>query len=199
MIHESVHWKERLAKDAEIIDRWAAKAKVTDRRSVLIEQKVFLAAYTMRKLAEGGKLSSSFEELSIQCLVCAVADGQLVTSLNNHRINKLYDLATPSRCTTKIQDLLNLIVHSLVFGELLREDDTIESFFVTSDRKWSNLWFVNMDNFTSTMRHVAQDYPSSEVRAFDPKKKNWIIWRGDGEPPTHIQRKIEKAMEAWHK
>jgi len=55
MIHESRPWRALLAKDAEIIDRWTAKQKWTGHRSVLLERKIFQAAYSMRKLAEAKK------------------------------------------------------------------------------------------------------------------------------------------------
>jgi hypothetical protein len=69
VINESWPWKRRLAKDADIIERWAAKPKITDRRSFLLEEKIFLAAYAMRKLVEANKLSSSFEGSSINCRI----------------------------------------------------------------------------------------------------------------------------------
>jgi len=61
MISESAPWKDHLALDANLIERWAAKPRSTARRSYIIEQKVFLTAYAMRKLLEGEKLSNSLE------------------------------------------------------------------------------------------------------------------------------------------
>lgn len=199
MIHESAPWKERLGKDAEIIERWAAKPKITSRRSFVIEQKVFLAAYAIRKLLEGRKLSSSFEGHTFRCQMFSVSAGQMVTFWNIHRFDELYDLSKPAKRATNVPDLLDLIVHSMVFGELLRDDDTVEGFLVTSDRKRSNLWFVDLSDFTAMMRQVSKDYPSVAVRMFDRDTKEWIFWQGDGDPPAHTQKKMEKARSAWRK
>ena len=56
MIWESYPWKNQLIADAAIIKRWASKTQHTQRRSMLIERKVFLAAYIIRKLDDDYKL-----------------------------------------------------------------------------------------------------------------------------------------------
>ena len=56
LIHEGGPWKERLAKDADVIERWSAKTGVMERRSFLVEQIVFLAAYAMRSNCSPGWL-----------------------------------------------------------------------------------------------------------------------------------------------
>jgi hypothetical protein len=53
MIRESWPWRDRLAKDADLIDRWTAKTADSERRSFLIEQKVFFAAYERPGLPGG--------------------------------------------------------------------------------------------------------------------------------------------------
>jgi hypothetical protein len=75
MIWESGPWKDVLLADAGLLERWAVKTKVTSRRSLLIERKVFLAAYTIRKHWEAQKLSTSFRDLSFRCLTyLAISD-----------------------------------------------------------------------------------------------------------------------------
>lgn len=41
MIHESAPWKSHLLRDAALIERWAAKPGHSERRSFIIERKVF--------------------------------------------------------------------------------------------------------------------------------------------------------------
>jgi hypothetical protein len=92
MIHESGPWKERLAKDAEILDRWSQKANVSERRSALIEQKIFLAAYSMRKLYEAEKLSSSFDTTNVRCEVFKALPGKTLTKRHRDTFTQVYDL-----------------------------------------------------------------------------------------------------------
>lgn len=130
-------WKDRLAKDAALVARWASKTRHSERRSVLIEQKVFLAAYVMRKLLEAGKLSSSFDGLTLQIETVPLRIGKRVDRHSRHDLPGLYDFDRSSRQPIAASALLNVIIHSLIFSEVVREDDTVEGFFVTSDRKRS--------------------------------------------------------------
>lgn len=117
MIHESAPWKDRLAKDADFIDRWAAKPKITERRSVLIEQKTFVAAYSIRKLLQAGKLSSSFEGRSVPCDAAPLVRGKKIDRYNAHRYVELYDFDKMARQAISAPALLDLLIHSLLFAE----------------------------------------------------------------------------------
>ncbi|KRE15072.1 hypothetical protein ASE63_17700 [Bosea sp. Root381] len=101
MIHESAPWKAHLVRDARLIERWAAKPKHSERRSFLIERKVFLAAYAMRKLDDGIKLSDLLTA-DMQVLRFPPAQGGF-TLRNNHSFDECFDLENPvlsrsSRC-----------------------------------------------------------------------------------------------------
>ncbi len=56
MIYESYPWKRDLLRDADIIERWAAKKTDSEYRSMLLEKKVFLSAFVIRKLIEDYKV-----------------------------------------------------------------------------------------------------------------------------------------------
>jgi len=189
MIHESHPWRIRLSKDADLIDRWAAKTKITDYRSFLIEQKVFLAAYAMRKLVEAKKLSSSFDHKNLSCRIFPAFKEKKASPWNSHHFDEFFNLDSPSESTLNIRSLMDLLVHSFLFIESVREDNTIDGFLVNSDHKRSNLWFVNLSDFTATMRHVAADYVSSSVIIWDDKAQQWREWRGHGEPPDDFCKK----------
>ena len=197
MIHESDPWRNILTNDAKLIDKWAAKPSISERRSVLLETKVFLAAYIMRKLVEAGKISSAFEDKNFRCDVFPIRKGNPLSRWNNHQLEKLYDLFSPSKKSINALDLLDLIVHSLAFTEVIREDLTIEGFYVTSERKQENLWFVILTDFTSTMRHVAKDWPAVGMRVRNPADDGWIEWRGKGNPPVHVEKKMAGARRKF--
>lgn len=190
MIHESAPWKNHLLKDADLLDRWAAKTSVSERRSFIIEQKVFLAAYAMRKLIEGRKLSSSFEDRSLRCNVFANTSDRLVTPRNNHRFHEFYDLSRPVSTAINIPVLIDTVIHSLVFCESYRDDFTLESFFVTSDKRRSKLWLIKLADFTKTMRKAGHDYPPSSLGIANQTTGEWQEWRGNGQAPSHFRRKI---------
>lgn len=191
LIYESWHWKKRLAKDAETIERWASKAAVTDRRSFLLEEKIFLAAYAVRKLADLQKLESSFDDRVVLCQMFSSTSDEITIS-NNHRPDELYDFSKSIRSAIRSIDLLNLIIHSLIFIEVMNDDFTVQAFLVTSDKKrYNGLWMVSIRDFIKLIRKAANSYPSTLVRVFDRDHNDWFSWRGEGEPPQHIRRKIE--------
>jgi hypothetical protein len=142
------------------LERWCAKTSVTERRSMLIERKVFLAAYTIRKLYEAQKLSTSFRDQSLRCRTYpAISD-----RITHHSVglDELYDFGSTEDRVIAGRDLIDLIIHSFVFSELLSGDWMVEGFFVTSDKKrYERLWFVEMKAFIDLMRQIGSDYPST--------------------------------------
>ena len=65
MIRESAPWKAELLRDADLIERWAKKTVASERRSALLERKVFVSAYAIRRLNEAVKISSRFREVTL--------------------------------------------------------------------------------------------------------------------------------------
>lgn len=193
MILESGPWKDQLAKDAGMIDRWAAKTAHTERRWFLIEHKVFLAAYAMRKLIEGKKLSSSFEGSNVKCEVYSLMAGQSPPSWNSGDIDEAYDFSDPVRRSAGAPELLDTIIHSLLFALSVRQDETIDGFYVTSDHRSDKLWLISLPVFTKMMRQVAADYPSSVRMVRDPDTGKWIAWQGHGDPPPDVAQKFDRA------
>jgi hypothetical protein len=75
--------------------------------------------------------------------------------------------------------LLNLLVHSFVFVEVIGENDVCEGFMVTSDYELSKgLVQVEMRAFVELMRDAASDNPSEMRYTRDAKTGRWIIWAG---------------------
>lgn len=194
MIWESAPWKEKLLADADLLERWSTKKRISQRRSFLVEQRVFLAAYAIRKLIEAGKLSSSFEGRAMECQTfSAVSD--YITVKNSHRIHELYDLECPIKRVISAMDLINVIIHSFIFSEALGDDDSIDGFFVTSDRKrYDCLWWVDVGQYIRLMREVGHDYPACSHAVFDDEKNEWVEWRGTGNPPPYIEEKLNATI-----
>jgi hypothetical protein len=183
MIHESAPWKTHLARDADLIERWAAKPGHSERRSFLIERKVFLAAYAMRKLDDAAKLST--DTLGSPMAVSRfppILPGY--SEVNSHRWDEFFDLENAARVDLSRRRVLNLLVHSLVFVEVLGETDTFDAFMVTSDQEQARgLVQVEVAAFVDLMRLAANDYPMAMRRTLDSTSGRWRIWAGHEEPP----------------
>jgi hypothetical protein len=196
MIWESYPWKSQLVADAEIIRRWASKTQVTDRRSTLIERKVFLAAYAIRKLYESFKLSTAFRERSLPCLTYPAKSGS-ITPLNVHKVVELYDFDRPKTEAVSARHLMDIIVHSLVFSEMLGDDLTVEGFLVTSDRRRNCLWQIETGLFVNLMRDVGNDYPPTSQMARNPETGDFVVWQGQGAPPKSFEDRAHRIVNEY--
>lgn len=186
MIHESAPWKTHLARAADLIERWAAKSGHSERRSFLIERKVFLAAYAMRKLDDAAKLST--DTLGTPMAVSRYPpsrDGY--SEVNSHRWDEFFDLENAARVDLPRRRVPNLLVHSLLFVEMLGEAETFDAFLVTSDHEQARgLVQVEVVAFVALMRLAANDYPTSRRRTLDSSTGRWRICAGNDEPPPEI-------------
>lgn len=192
MIFESAPWKKQLVADARIIERWAAKKQVSKRRSILIEKKWFLAAYSIRKLYEAQKISTAFGDRSLRCPTYE-ATSTPIHRMNSHRLGELYDLENSVEKSIAVLDLINLLIHSYLFVEVIGDDEVLEGVFVTSDRtRHDCLWFIRVGEFLRIMRDVGNDYPSAHHAALDGNRGDWYVWQGEGEPPRHAVAAMEK-------
>jgi hypothetical protein len=183
MIHDSSPWKIQLACDADLIERWAAKPRLSERRSFLMERKVFLAAYSMRKLDEAAKLSTTILSAPVEVIRFAPTQSGF-SEINNHRFDSYFDLTDPEPYMLPGRRLMNILIHSLVFVEVSSETSTYDAFMVTSDReREKGLVQVQVGSFVALMRLAADDHPSTIQRKLDPKSGRWSTWAGHGEPP----------------
>jgi hypothetical protein len=195
MIADSVPWKDHLLKDADLIERWAATARPSKRGSILIERKVFVSAFAMRKLIECEKVSNEIEGRSVRAERFELLPGQKLDWWKRHSFWEAFDVNAPTTCSLGAGDLLDIILHSKVFSECVyaEVDLRISGFFVTSDRRDNHLWLVPLTAYTDLMRRIGNDYPSVGRIVFDGEGKHYS-WRGHGEPPVHVARKLETML-----
>ena len=175
MIAESYPWKRDLLRDAGIIERWAAKKTNSEYRSMLLEKKVFLSAFVIRKLIEDHKLTDDIRELSIFCRVYP-ARGTDVDIMNWHKVDEHYDLSSQQRADINIKSLASQIIHNLIFMFQFIEEGSspISGFFVTSDwGKDKQLYGVTLTDYLFAMRSVGNDWVA--VRHAEKTTGGWKI------------------------
>jgi hypothetical protein len=175
MISESYPWKRDLLRDADIIERWAAKKTNSEYRFMLLEKKIFLSAFVVRKLIEDRKLTDAIKEYSISCRVFP-ARGTDVDIMNWHHIDEHYDLSSQQRADTNIKSIASQIIHNLIFiFEFIKEGSSpISGFVVASDwGKDKQLYGVTLTDYLIAIRSVGNDWVK-EYRA-EKTKNGWKI------------------------
>jgi hypothetical protein len=149
----------------------------------LLERKLFLAAYSLRKLDEAAKLSTATLDAALEVARYAPAKSGY-SEINSHRFDEFFDLEKPETAMLPARRLVNVLIHSLVFVEALADDGAIEGFIVTSDyERERGLIHVDMSVFVGLMRRAAEDFPTSFTRRFNSKTGRWRIWSGSSDPP----------------
>lgn len=181
MIFESAPWRSDLLRDAAVLERWLGKP-VGERRSVIIEKKMFVGAYAMRRLLQSGKLSTSTESKNV-----SVDRFPSIKNMEKHNrwfIDEHYDFAKGEPANLTIPRLLDLLIHSFVFQEWFDESERETKIVFTSDRTRNQyLWLIRTSAFVTLMRFVADDNPAVYTRHFDAERNRWVEWRGVGNPP----------------
>jgi hypothetical protein len=195
MISESWPWKQQLLKDADLIDRWASK--VSTRRSFLIEKKVFLSAYAMRKLFDAEKLSSNLNGRNVSAQRYDPIPEKKMTWWTTQSFHQVFNLQVPVRCSVPVRDVLNLIIHSRVFAEAIysETDLRVQGFFLNSDNNDDKLWRIPIAAFTALMRIVGKDNPTTAYFEFDRQAGKHRTWRGNGSPIPNIADTLERARD----
>jgi hypothetical protein len=196
MIWESWPWRQGLLRDADTLERWGRK-NPTDRRAFLIEQKVFNGAYAIRKLYQAQKLSSSFDDLNMKCRLYPCR-ATIITQQDDHKFKEHYKFEAPRLCTIGAKRLIDMIIHSFTFAEVIDDDGYVEALLITSDRfRYTGLWEIEFFDLVRLMRAVGNDSPSSCHAILDRPSGEWVTWRGHGKPPNHICKRFDELKAAW--
>lgn len=182
MIYESAPWKRDLVSDADLIERWCGKP-ASERRSFIIEKKVFVGAFSVRKLIEASRLSASFSGQSVQ-VKSYPANGARVHRFNNHHFDRHYWLENPEIVSLSAARLMDLIIHSFTFIEVVDEAESIEAFLLTSDRtRMTRLYEVPINVYTKLLRSAGTDFPAAQRYQLDDKSGDFrLVLPEAGEP-----------------
>lgn len=176
MIYESWPWRHDLLKDADLIERWLRKP-IGERRSVLLEKKVFVAAYAVRKLLESDKLSSATDKREIP--IDRFPSIKPISKQDRWDIHLHYNLEHGSPDTLPLYRLIDLIIHSFIFLEWQNEDSDTWYFALTSDRtRDKELYLIAFDEYLKLLRYVANDDPQVIIYRRDPETNQRTEWRG---------------------
>lgn len=157
MIWDSWPWKRKLARQAILLHKRKNQKRWTEVSSASVEQEIFLAAYSIRKLLDANKLSDEIESSKLQALAYE-PNGHMVDIMNWHKIDQLYNLSRSSHTTISLREFCNQIIHSFVFMFSVSSDNGLEGLFFTSDRdRSSRLLYLSIDEVIAIMKHVSKD------------------------------------------
>lgn len=165
-----------LIRDADTIVRWSVKP-VGERRSFLMERKLFLAAYSLRKLSDDHKLSTATLNAGAPVMIASARKPGF--SNLRHLPDRYFDMANLVAREMTWRRVLSLMIHSTVFLELQGDDGRYEGFMVTSDQQQRRgLVQVDLAGFVGLIRQAAEDYPSALRHSWVATENRWVTWTG---------------------
>jgi len=160
MIWESHFWKDDLLKYAAVLQKKTRQKVWRESSGVVVEKTVFLGFYSIRKLFEAKKLSTSFESLEIPALIYPPT-GKVVTLMNWHRTEELFEVEKPKMARMALPYLANQVIHSFIFHHGVNERGGLSFILLASDhQRKKGLYRISIRQVISVFRKVGKDYPS---------------------------------------
>ena len=168
MIYESSPWKRELIKDADIIFRWSAKKTNSDYREFVLEKKIFLSAFSIRKLIDDCKITDKVKNHLLPCVEFKKISERNINFTNRHRVPDYFDFScSTNKRSVRMYDLTNQIIHSVIFifsfDEGTQENKLrvpVSGFLVSSDRKSNkgkSVYLIGVEDYVKAMRLVGND------------------------------------------
>lgn len=194
MIYESGPWKDKLLGDAKRLRDLMQATRTPLRRTFAIEQVFFLSAFSMRKLWEAHKLSTTWGTGTVPCKQFKLGS-HVPTVLSRHDIDEFYDLRAPIKGTIKAPELCNLLVHSFVFVPEFKSNGGLAGVFFASDRSRRNqLIRIGARDYVSLLTHTGQNYPSKGSFTKNASGQ-FDVWIGESLPPPRNRLRASKTQK----
>lgn len=133
MINESLYWKEELFRNARWLVEALNKKRWTERSFSKLEKSIMISAYAIRKLNEASKVPSEYMEKDIP-VGLFYRKKSFMDKLNNHSIEKHYELSNEEVSSIKVKHLFNQIIHSYIFCPVLEEQNQLTGILINSDK-----------------------------------------------------------------
>ncbi len=160
MITESSYWKKPLLESALRFKEYSESNFFEEEKSVQIEKDIFIGFYSIRKLMDTVKIKDSTKEMKFQ--IQWSPNIKQVDYINNHFIDKLYNLKQINQETRTLKFICDQIVHSYIFMPAENEKSQLIGFFFTSDReKNKKIFYISIQDVINIFNYVGNDYPDN--------------------------------------
>jgi hypothetical protein len=123
--------------------------------------------YAIRKLIEANKLTTKLTEAPIPMSLYP-SKGKVVTRLNNHRVDELYDLDAPKTANLNLTKLCHQFIHSYIFVPVFDEKSRLSQIWIASDYQRSKaLLAIEVKRTVRIFERVSKDEVHSMHAVFD--------------------------------
>lgn len=178
MAFESYYWKKNIKRDISTIQRkmeinvQKLTSKKLDEVFSIVETKVFLIAFAIRKLLDTKKLPDRVTNKKIK----------ITKFKKNSRaygaffdFEKLYELDKPIIAEMKARQILNQIIHGFVFQVFANSRGKLSYLYLTSDYDRSKfLYLVNLKTLMKKFEEISKQQVVSMSTTYDHSRKFFV-------------------------
>lgn len=158
MIHDSVPWREDLARVAKRLRERAVQQRWTERTSYLVERDLITGMFAIRRLIESGKCSSRLPKQRVSVQICKMS-GRDPDLLDRWTPWEHYDLENARPSELDVWSLAQQFIHSFIFMlDFDERDGNFSGVYVGSDKtKKSHLYRVGISAVVELFEFVASE------------------------------------------
>lgn len=169
MIFESCYWKDDLISLSDKLKATYMKLNIDceDKYLVEFEKDIMIAAYSIRKLLDSGKVSDDIENIKINTFVYKAI--RTVTRLNWHNLDENYE-KNHYRTKKYLRTICNTIIHSYCFIPGFDSRGKLKFlYFNSADKKDIEIYSISLNELSDVLIKVGSDYPNQIQQTYNPE------------------------------
>ncbi len=160
MIHESSYWKRDLLKVSDRLERRLVQTRWGQKNLYALEKEIFIGFYSVRKLIESRKVSSSMKSKTYEVMQFSYRG--CPESILGDLAEDAYDFSKANKRRVSIHQLCNQFIHSHYFVPFLPNGRNLTGFFFCSDReRRSCIYLITMFDVIDIYRAIGNNYPAT--------------------------------------
>ena len=176
MIWESCYWKADLLRYAANLQKKMRQRRWSEPSQVVVEKTVFIGFYSIRKLFEAKKLSSSLHGHTIS-ITAYPPTSKPATLRNWHKTDELFHLDRGKSASVTLPFLCDQVIHSYIFQLGFINDNTLDFMLLCSDRQRTKaLQQISFRDVVAIFERVGNDNPCESSIKFNPRIKDYEVY-----------------------
>lgn len=160
LIEDPTYWTRDLVRTANKFASRATQRRWTAASTRAVEREVFLAAFSVRKLIESPHLQKRTANKKVPVTEYPSAK---ISTANRGDFSRLADLYRGATKQLPIREVMNRLVHSVVFSPFVPLGVGLMGFYFCSDAK-GDVAYIRNDTLASCYRDIAASVDRSRSR-----------------------------------
>ena len=125
-----------------------------------IEIKLFIIAYSLRKLIDTRKVSDRLSDIQLK-VNAYPKNSKKLTAMNNRRLQEQYEFKDRTETRKRIRRICNQIIHSYTFQPIVYRSKIFYIFFNSDEQKNKYLFRLKIKDLLKVVEKFSNNYPSS--------------------------------------